>query len=258
MHLEIIRNATIDGNLVRLPEGQLDRKVYESVAKCLNLIGGKWKGGKVAAFVFDSDPTAKIAAVLGGEKIVSAKKEFQFFATPDKWADKLVEMAEIEKFDRICEPSAGQGAIVKAILRYFASQSRVLDHISNPISCFELMEVNRNILAEIKEARVLGDDFIAEAQFWGGYSVIIANPPFTKNQDIDHVMMMLKHLLPGGRLVTIMSNHWRHCDGHRKEREFRNLMDIMNAKITEIPAGEFKESGTNVSACIVKIVKAKE
>lgn len=258
MHLEIIRNATIDGNLVRLPAGQLDRKVYENVAKCLNLIGGKWKGGKVAAFVFDSDPTAKIAAVLGGEKIVSAKKEFQFFATPDKWADKLVEIADPYEFESICEPSAGQGAIVKAIMRRFASRKVGFKPIYNTIQCFELMELNRMHLNQISGAIVAGDDFLKLPDNWPKYNLMIANPPFAKNQDIDHVKMMLKHLKPGGRVVSIMSNHWRHCDGHKKEREFRSLLEQMNAEITEIPAGEFKESGTNVSACIVKIVKARE
>ena len=48
---EIISNATITGNILRLPAGQLDLKVYQDVAKALDLIGGKWKGGKVMGFV---------------------------------------------------------------------------------------------------------------------------------------------------------------------------------------------------------------
>ncbi len=54
---EILQKCTVDGNIVRLPEGQLDRKLYQEVAKALELIGGKWKGGKVMGFVFPTDPT---------------------------------------------------------------------------------------------------------------------------------------------------------------------------------------------------------
>jgi len=49
---KILQKCIVEGNLVKLPSGQLDRKLYQEVAKSLNLIGGKWKGGKTMAFVF--------------------------------------------------------------------------------------------------------------------------------------------------------------------------------------------------------------
>ena len=45
--LEVLNNCTIDGNIIKLPSIQLDRKLYEEVANSINLIGGKWKGGKL-------------------------------------------------------------------------------------------------------------------------------------------------------------------------------------------------------------------
>jgi hypothetical protein len=41
---EVLQNCTVEGTVVKLPEGQLDRKLYQEVAKALELIGGKWKG----------------------------------------------------------------------------------------------------------------------------------------------------------------------------------------------------------------------
>ena len=55
--LEILKNSKVEGNIIKLPQGQLDRQQYLEVKKKLELIGGKWKGGKVMGFVFEEDPT---------------------------------------------------------------------------------------------------------------------------------------------------------------------------------------------------------
>ena len=66
---EIIKDSTIDGNVLKLPNKQLDRKTYIDVKKKLELIGGKWKGGKVMGFVFEQDPTALIDKVVSGDNV---------------------------------------------------------------------------------------------------------------------------------------------------------------------------------------------
>ena len=86
---EVLQNCTVEGTTVKLPNVQLDRKLYQEVAKALELIGGKWKGGKVFGFVFATDPTDLLDQIANGEKR-NLKKEFQFFATPEKLADELV------------------------------------------------------------------------------------------------------------------------------------------------------------------------
>jgi hypothetical protein len=74
---DILSKCTVDGNIVKLPEDQLERKLYLEVAKSLNLIGGKWKGGKVQGFVFLTDPTELLSEIAnGGDR--NLKKEFQF------------------------------------------------------------------------------------------------------------------------------------------------------------------------------------
>ena len=52
---DILIQCTVGGNVVKLPNIQLERKLYQDVAKSLNLIGGKWVGGKTCGFVFNSD-----------------------------------------------------------------------------------------------------------------------------------------------------------------------------------------------------------
>ena len=91
---EVLQKCTVEGNVVKLPNVQLDRNEYLEVKKALELIGGKWKGGKVFGFVFATDPTDLLAEIANGEK-QNLKKEFQFFATPEKLADELVELHRV-------------------------------------------------------------------------------------------------------------------------------------------------------------------
>lgn len=239
---EVLQNCTVEGNIVKLPAGNLDRALYLAVAKALNLIGGKWKGGKVAGFVFPSDPTELLEQIANGKKR-NLKKEFQFFATPAPLADKLVEYAEPNETHCILEPSAGQGAIIDAIQRKLPFV--IVDYC-------ELMDTNRLILAKKSKLVQVGQDFLMLKNC--SYDRIIANPPFSQNQDIDHVYHMFKCLKPGGRIVSVMSKHWN-TSTNKKETEFREWLNTQYHLIEDVDAGTFKESGTNIATQIVIIDK---
>jgi hypothetical protein len=147
---QVLQKCTIEGNVVKLPDGQLDRKLYQEVAKALELIGGKWKGGKVLGFVFATDPSDLLEEIANGENR-NLKKEFQFFATPEKLADELVSLADLKQNDTILEPSAGQGAIINAI-------NKVCDVTPD---CYELMAINVIILNKSGlRFNLIGDDFL--------------------------------------------------------------------------------------------------
>lgn len=255
MLIDILNNCTVEDKVVKLPAGQLDRKVYMEVKKALEGIGGKWKGGKISGFVFPHDPTDRLNQIRGGEK-VNLKKDFQFFATPDSLADRLVEMAELEDLNRcasILEPSAGTGSIIQAITDKYG--------IRYCIGACELMPENFSILKS-KFRRVLPDLDVICPDFFdiqthrspGVWDRVIANPPFTKNQDIDHVLHMWKQLAPGGILVSIMSRHWL-TSNNKKEWNFHKWVQDHEGEITLLDQGEFKESGTMVSSLILKLRK---
>lgn len=239
---QVLQDCTVEGNVVKLPNIQLDRKDYQEVAKALELIGGKWKGGKIMGFVFAIDPTDLLDQIANGEKR-NLKKEFQFFATPEKLADKLVYLADLKQHDTILEPSAGQGAIVKAI-------NKIVDVVPD---CFELMKVNTLILKKSGLSfNLIGEDFLKNEG--KTYSKIIANPPFTKNQDIDHLKEMYNCLSRGGKLVCITSESW--VNGSKKKQvDFKNWLEKENAEIIDIEKGSFKESGTAVGGKIIVLEK---
>ena len=158
-------------------------------------------------------------------------------------AKKLVELADLKQHDTILEPSAGQGAIIKAI-------NQACDCVPD---CFELMDVNVAILNKSGlRFNLIGDDFFKHDD--KTYTKIIANPPFAKNQDIDHLKEMFKVLSRGGRLVCITSESW--VNGRQKKQvAFREWLDDINAEVIDVEKGAFKESGTMVGCKIVLINK---
>jgi len=242
---EILKQCTVDGLIVKLPEIKLDRKLYMEVAKSIELIGGKWKGGKINGFIFNSDPTEILYEIVNGENR-NLKKEFQFYATPSELADFIVQNfvihANLET--KILEPSAGQGSLILALQKLYPDV--IVDYC-------ELMDINRTFLSKLSNVRYLTDDFLTISND-AKYDLIIANPPFSKNQDIDHIYKMYECLASGGRLITIASKHWE-ISNNKKEKAFRNWLEEIDAQIEPLEAGQFKQSGTMISSNLIIIDK---
>lgn len=241
---EVLQSCRVEGNIIKLPDYQLDRKLYLEVAKALTLIGGTWKGGKTFGFVFSADPTELLEHITN-EGNTNTKKEYQFFATPAHLAEELVSFAELTDEDTILEPSAGQGAIINAINN---ACTIVPD-------CYELMPTNAMILRQSSlKFNLLGDDFLRHRD--KKYSKIIANPPFSNNQDIDHIRAMYNTLSIGGRLVSLASPSWT-FGNQKKQYLFKEWLENedINALVLDVPKGTFKESGTMIESKIVIINK---
>jgi len=242
-----LSKCTIQGDTLFLPpihDGILPN--YQEVRKALINAGATYKQNK---FIFPNDAKPYIDRLMGGES-VNIKKEFQFFGTPAKLADYLVELAEIKPNDTILEPSAGQGAIISAIYR-------ANHNFDSMVYYYELMDVNRNVLTNVVYTGVthkcIGFDFL-ESDKLNFFDKIIANPPFSKNQDINHILKMFEALKPKGRIVTIASKHWQHSS-NKKETAFKQWLKDLNATVIEVEAGEFAESGTKIATCIIIINK---
>ena len=84
------------------------------------------------------------------------------------------------------------------------------------------------------------------------YDVVIMNPPFDRERDIDHVMHALKFLKPAGCLVAIMSAGTEFRET-RKAAAFRELMGKMRARWRDLPEGSFASVGTNVNTVVLKV-----
>lgn len=230
-----LSKCIISGNTISLPFEQLTN--YSEVRKALLNAGATYNRNK---FIFPNDAHPYIDRLMGGES-VNIKKEFQFYATPAPLAKYLVSIAEVNNYQTILEPSAGQGAIIKAIR----------EKCSVNVDCCELMCINSKVLKKMEGCTLIAEDFLKLGRF-GYYDRIIANPPFNKNQDIEHIKLMFKHLKTGGRLVSIASKHWQFST-RKKETDFRDWLEDVTAEILEIPHGAFSESGTKIATCIIII-----
>ncbi|WP_234734782.1 DNA methyltransferase family protein [Tellurirhabdus bombi] len=238
---DVLSQSRLDGNLLYLPDAELDRKLYTELKKILAGIGGDWKGGKTKAFVFEHDPSASIADLLE-QGVRNLAAEYQYFPTPDNVADELVIRLELEEHHTVLEPSAGTGNILKAIWRVFPSMQ---------IDVYELWGRNADILRQMGNVNFWGYDFrLADERKL--YDRIIANPPFTKGQDMLHVRKMYELLADEGRLVSVVSAHWK-FGSDKISKEFRKWMEDVDGNYFDLPGGSFKDSNTGVQSCVIII-----
>ena len=167
-------------------------------------------------------------------QVVSAD---QLFPTPADLCARMVEMAEIEPGMTVLEPSAGTGAIVKAII----------DAVDTEIVAYDInFKLCQHINTTFPSFRVkaLHQDFLTVTNGMGQFPRILMNPPFANGADIKHVQHAMKFLEPGGRLVAIMANG---------PRQAAFLKECEGAEWEALPEGTFKDSGTGVNTQIVTI-----
>lgn len=240
---EILMHCTLENNIMKLPQVQFNKKSYAEAKKWIEEAGGSWQGGKVQGFTFPFN-AERVFNILHEGKRCNLQQEFQFFATPPEVADWLVMLAGgVHEDEKVLEPSAGTGAIIDAIHR--SCNDLVVD-------CFELMPENKELLSKKSNINILGDDFTKYDL--GLYDKIIANPPFSKNQDIRHVKRMYEHLNNGGTVAAIMSCHWK-IASEKECADFREWLKDVHAKICDIEEGSFKQSGTGIETTAVIIQK---
>jgi len=240
--IAILANSKIENSVLFLPPERLERKMYEKVNTVLALLGGKWdrkKGGHV----FTEDPADAIDEVLLTGKVMDKKKEYQFFPTPKKIAKEICEMAEINSKCDCLEPSAGTGCIAEIIKSYSPKS----------ITVVELDESNARHLEGKYDQCIIGQDFLT----WDTkkcFDRIVMNPPFSKKQDIKHILRAWELLKPKGILVSILSPSPFYCSD-KLSLEFGEFLHRNHATIKDFSEGEFKASGTSIRTKCIKVVK---
>lgn len=235
---DVLKRCELQGLLLKLPPEQLSTALYGAFKKAMEGIGGKWNTSK-KGFVFQHNPAAKIREALGSGEIAREKQRDQAFYTPSSLAEKLVSKAQIKNGHVVLEPSAGDGALLQWLMGKKVT-----------VTAFE---INPETTQRLQDRFPLEDlrcgDFL-EVEPDQRFDRVIMNPPFTKNQDIDHVEHAFKFLKPGGKLVAIMF-------GNTTRPRFEKFVRKTNAQVDPIEAGAFKESGTSIATVMVTIDKPK-
>lgn len=232
---ELALLTVVDGRL-QLPKQQL--RHYDDISRLMGKAGGRYVTGR-KQFVFDEgiDSADLLKRLVAGET-VNFQQQYQFFATNEKEAVVAAEQLRAAlgtlKGMRILDPSAGDGAL-----------AQVARSMGAEVVTIELWKVNAIKLRK-KGFNVLERDFLTVTpDEIGKFDGVLANPPFSSNQDIAHAKHMLQFIRPGGALSVIMSTAWK--DGRTKAHaEFKEFLASQNVTITPIEVGAFRESGTMV------------
>ncbi len=145
---------------------------------------------------------------------------------------------------RVLEPSAGNGALAKAVLDYAPSaqlvaiepnRERALSIVRHPSITVHIDTFERYV--ETRPAP---------------FNSIIMNPPYSTSESptlwIDHMHLAWRLLAPGGRLVAILPNGVTFRQD-RRHREIRELLDSQG-DYSELPADSFISSGTGVRTVV--------
>ena len=170
-----------------------------------------------------------------------ASADPEFFPTPAPVVARLIDLAELDHAGRYLEPSAGEGAIARALCcRY--SRERV--------TCVELVPERARAL-EAEGFPTVNMDFL-QMTSTPVYDRIVMNPPFHNQADLHHVLHALKFLAPKGRLVSVLSAGIGFRSNQLAEY-FRALVRDRGGWFEDLPEDAFKLSGPQVQTVIVVI-----
>lgn len=242
---DVLRQSTVTDGVVRLPDVTLDQKLYRDVNKALEAIGGTWnRKAKGHTFSGAHDVIAEKFDELLERGAYAPPNKHGYFPTPPTLVARLIELAQIGADHWVLEPSAGQGAIADGIRPLVRPENLYLCE-NLPANCAVLKEKGYWLLGET--------DFLSYIPV-DSFDRVVMNPPFERQQDIDHVLQAWKHLRPGGRLVSVMAAGVTFRED-RKAREFRDLIASVDSYVEANPPGSFRESGTDVSTVTVVLNK---
>lgn len=239
--LTVLRAGRTEDNKFFLGPERLDPKLYKRVNVVLKDLGGAWKGGKTQAHVFEGAADEAVAAVIASGEYLTAK-DFGFFPTPAGLADRAIALAGLAPGMKVLEPSAGDGSL--------ALRAAAIVGAQNVTACEFL---DRNV-AKLKAAGLTdvihGDFLVTEPA--PIYDSVVMNPPFGNLQDIKHVEHAARFLKPDGVLIAITSPSYQ-FRSTAAAAAFRDFANASQAEAQDIPAGTFRESGTEVATVLLRI-----
>lgn len=242
---------------LRLPE-QLERRLYQATMKVIDGAGGSWDR-RLELHVFKGDPRVALGLAVETGVATNEQQARQSFYSPPAVASEVADRADLDGPGpyRILEPSAGLGALVRA------AHGHGLPETSLRFVCIEndheaVRALRESGLAdEVHELDFLTADFFED----GFFDRVLMNPPWSKGQDVAHVLHALRFLRPGGILVAVMpasADPSILSPGGRGKKETKRAEWVRVCREHDydwfpLPDGSFRESGTDVKCGIVRM-----
>ncbi len=234
--------AEITPNRVHVT-AQLDPPVWEGVKQVLNTLGGSYQKNR-SAWAFTFDCRTAVQDVITTGVLRSAAESDGYVPTPDDLAEELTsapysDLPRMPAGSRILEPSAAEGAIVRAILD--ANDEIEVVAIEPHVQRFPHLPHEGQYGGRCTALRTTFEEYAAGAGKGVKFDGVIMNPPFSVPGQptiwIDHVMLAWNMLEPGGRLVSIVPSGFGYR-GDRKTRDLRQLVERFGGWL-KLPADTF-------------------
>jgi len=167
------------------------------------------------------------------------KRDYRKFFTYPEIAERMAKLLNAKKGDYIIEPSAGDGALVKAVYN------------NNPDTIVHAVELDKQWKKDLKKlcSKVYIGDFL-EVSFneYPLYNGCIANPPFGNGVDLQaHFNKICDIVKPNGRVVMIVPEGFNFT----YEKQF-----IRNVAVHPIENWSKNSDGTTTPIMILEFVVA--
>lgn len=164
-------------------------------------------------------------------------KDLQFYPTPEKVADWLVNKINIADHAAVLEPSCGTGRLMDAVRR--KTQSTTIFGVEvDPARAREC----RNRGYVVRTANFL--EMTPDPHF----DVVVMNPPFYGLHYLKHLRHAMEFLRPGGQLAAILP----------ASAKYDNPKKLPHGRWIDLPVGSFSESGTNINTGMLFVRRGEQ
>lgn len=168
----------------------------------------------------------------------------QFYPTPTALARRAWDMFENKLFERVLEPSAGNGDLLDAM------PGR--GHRNTRCDAIEI-DAKRQEVLRSKNYRLVGMDFM-DFQNGAPYSHIILNPPFA--QGVDHLLHAWDTLFDGEIVAILNAETIRNPHSSQRQHLMRLLAEHGRFEyVSSAFKGEFVDRETDVEVALVHLKK---
>ena len=253
--LDVLEKSVISNfHILRIPT--ISDKLYDELVWAVNSIGGTWSE-RYKGFIFATDPKDILEDLLeDGEYELDSeavwRESVQFYPTPLSVVSEIIALAELKAGDRVLEPSAGHGNILSLLPAYVSAIAVEYD----PNNYSVLLEKQKQGQFAVEDLKISQGDFLATTGLL--YNKVIMNPPFSKFQDLKHIVHALDMLEEGGTLVAVMGENSLIRSQYNEEANgYMNVIRSYKHEILYLRECSFVESGTTVNTIVVKVVKVR-
>ncbi len=255
----VLARCTWSSNVLTLPAEDLDRPVWEAVHAVLtgmDATGGSRKG---QPYRFASDRRADLEAfIAGGPAPKPERTTMGWVRTPDALAaDVVARFVNVQNLPdrvRVLEPSAGDGALVRAVTAAVPGAVEVTVVEPNPE---RFHRVNKLPSVVSWHNGTLEEYVSRHTPGAPGFDLVVMNPPYSVPGKpylwAEHLELAWGMLADGGQLVAIVP-----ISAAREPRgKAGKVLEMLGPgiHIEALPQRSFRESGTDFDTCVLTVVK---